>query len=149
MKYRRFRLGLMDGSAQMASRRRHKFDSVKGDLPADVLDCLTWGAMQTGNHVPLHCPMPEKVCDHAITLASAAVVGTPAEQRWGGMSRVSRVGHLLGSRELADMTTEVILRGAATHALVSGLAFVDAKPKVDREPIRAMATEAVKCKRTC
>ena len=60
------------------------------------------------------------------------------------MSRESRIGHLLGSRELADMPTEVILRGAATHALVSGLSCVDAQLKVDREPIRAMATEAVK-----
>ena len=34
----------------------------------------------------------------------------------------------------------------STHALVSGLAF-DAKLKVDREPIRAMAAEAVKRKR--
>ena len=44
------------------------------------------------------------------------MVGTPAEQRWGGMSRESRIGHLLGSRELADMPTEVILRGAAIGA---------------------------------
>ena len=67
------------------------------------------------------------------------------------MSRAGRAGHLLGSRlrELADTPTEVILRGAATHAraLVSGLAFVDAKLKADREPIRAMAAEAVKLKR--
>ena len=64
------------------------------------------------------------------------------------MSRASRVGHLLGSKELADMPNEVILRGAATHALASGgMAFVDAKLKVDREPIRAMAAGAVKCKR--
>ena len=45
------------------------------------------------------------------------------------------------------MPTEVILRGAATHALVSGLGFVDAKLKVDRELIRTMAAEAAKCKR--
>ena len=147
VKYRRFRLGLMDGSAQMVSRRTHKFqvDSVKGDLPADVLDCPTCGVMETGNHVLLHCPRTELVWDQAITLASAAMVGTPAEQRWG---RMSRIGHLLGSKELADMPTEVALRGAATHALVSGLSCVDAKLKVDREPIRAMATDAAKCKRT-
>ena len=42
------------------------------------------------------------------------------------MSRVSRVGHLPGSRELADMPTEVTPRSVATHALVSGLASVDA-----------------------
>ena len=51
------------------------------------------------------------------------------------MSRASRVGHLLGSRELADTPTEVILRGAVTKALVGGLAFV--------EPIRPMAAAAV------
>ena len=49
---------------------------------------------------------------------------------------------------MADTPTEVILRGAATHALVSGLAFVDAKLKVDREPTRAMAAEVVK-RRNC
>ena len=64
------------------------------------------------------------------------------------MNREGRIGHLLGSRELADMPTEVVLRGAATHALVSGVSFVDAKLKVDREPIRAMAAEAVK-RRNC
>ena len=68
------------------------------------------------------------------------------------MSRASRVGHLLGSRELAGMPTEVIHRGArvATHALVimSGLAFADVELKVDREPVRAMAAEGVKCKRS-
>ena len=63
-----------------------------------------------------------------------------------------RIGHLLGSRlqdsrELADMPTEVALGGAATHALVGGLSCVDAKPRVDRDPIRAMAAEAAKCKR--
>ena len=84
VKYRRSRLGLMDGSVQMVSRRTHKFDSVKDDLPADVLDCPTCGAIETGNRVLVHCPRTEKVWDHAITLASAAVVGTPAEQRWGG-----------------------------------------------------------------
>ena len=56
--YRRFRLGLMDGSAQMVSRRTHKFDSANGDLSADVLDCPTCGVMETGNHVLLHCRRP-------------------------------------------------------------------------------------------
>ena len=45
VKYRRFRLGLMDGSAQMVSRRTHRFDSVKGDLPAAVLHCPTCGVL--------------------------------------------------------------------------------------------------------
>ena len=36
---------------------------------------------------------------------------------------------------------------AVTQALVSGLSCVDAQLKVDREPIRAMAAAAVKCKR--
>ena len=108
-----------------------------------------WGhVMETGDHVLLHCPKTELVWNHAITLASAAVVGTPAEQRLGGMSReAGLIGHLLGSRELADMPTEVALRGAATHAVVSGLGFVDAKLKVERGAIRAMAAEAAKCKR--
>ena len=39
----------------------------------------------------------------------------------------------------------MILRGAATQALANGLAFTDAK--VDREPIRTMAAEAVKRRR--
>ena len=90
----------------MVSHRTHKFDSVKGDLPADVLDvhCPTCGVMETGNHVLMHCPRTQGVWGHAIEVASAAVVGTPAhaEQRWGGVSRASRVGHLLGSRELTD-----------------------------------------------
>ena len=133
--YRRFQLGLLDGAAQMVSRRTHKFDSVKRDLPANMLDCPTCGVMETGNHVLLHCPrtvQTEGVLDHAIEGSGAAVVGTPAAHQWGGMSRASRImhiSHLLGSMELADTPTEVILRGAATQALVSGLTFVDAKPK--------------------
>ena len=81
--YRRFRLGLMDGPAQMVSRRTHKFDSVKGDS----LDCPTCGVLETGNHALLHCPRTELVWDHAITLASAAVCTTPAERRWKGITR--------------------------------------------------------------
>ena len=65
VKYRRFRLGLMDGSAQIVSRRTHKFDSAKGALPADVLDCPTCGVMETGNHVLLHCPRTKAVWDQA------------------------------------------------------------------------------------
>ena len=52
-------------------------------------DCLTCGVMETGNRALLHCPATEAVWDHAITVASATVVGTPAEQSWGGMSRAS------------------------------------------------------------
>ena len=63
------------------------------------------------------------------------------------MTRECQIGHLLGARELVDLPTEVALRGAATQALVSGLSGVDAQLKVDREPIRAMAAEVVKCKR--
>ena len=92
VKCRRFRPGLLDGSAQIVSRRAHKCDSVKGDLPADidVLDCptLICGVLETGNHVLLHCLRTQVVWDQAITLASVAVVGTPAEQRWGGMSTI-------------------------------------------------------------
>ena len=107
--------------------------------------------METGNHVLLHCPKTELtlVWGQAITLASGAVVGTPAGQRRGGLSmhREGRMGHLLGPRGLVDMPTEVALRGAATHALVSGLSFVDAQLKADRKPPHAMAAEAVKCRR--
>ena len=48
-----------------------------------------------------------------------------------------------------DLPTEGALGGAATHALVGGLSCVDhdAKPRVDRDPIRAMAAKAAKCKR--
>ena len=63
------------------------------------------------------------------------------------MTRECQFGHLLITRELVDLPTEVALRGAATQALVSGLSCVDAQLKVDREPIRAMAAAAVKCKR--
>ena len=64
------------------------------------------------------------------------------------MTRERQIGHLLGTRELVDLPTEVALREAATQALVSGLSGVDAQLKVDRKPIRAMAAaEAVKCKR--
>jgi hypothetical protein len=87
------------------------------------------------------------VWDHAIALASAAVRTTPAERRWTGMTRECQIGHLLGTRELVDLPTEVALRGASTQALVSGLSYVDAQLKVDREPIRTLAAAAVKCKR--
>jgi hypothetical protein len=65
------------------------------------------------------------------------------------MTRECQIGHLLSTRELVDLPTEVALRGASTQALVSGLSCscVDAQLKVDREPIRAMAAAAVKCKR--
>ena len=63
------------------------------------------------------------------------------------MTREGQIGHLLSTRELVDLPTEVALRGASTQALVSGLSCVDAQLKVDREPIRTMAAAAVKCKR--
>ena len=131
----------------MVSRRTHKFDSVKADLPADVLHCPTCGALESGNHVLLHCPRTELAWDQAIKLASAAVRTTPAERRWTGMTRECKIGHLLSTRELVDLPTEVALREASTQALVSGLSYVDAQLKVDRGPIRALAAAAVKCKR--
>ena len=63
------------------------------------------------------------------------------------MARECQIGHLLGTRGLVDLPTEVALRGAATKALVSGLSWVDSRLKADREPTRAMTAEAVKCKR--
>ena len=66
--------------------------------------------------------------------------------KWGGMTRQSQVDHLLSSDELADRVTEVRLRARATKALVSGFALVDDALKVERDPIRARATELVKAK---
>ena len=65
------------------------------------------------------------------------------------MARECQIGHLLGTKELVDLPTEVALRGEATKALVSGMSAVDAQLKVDREPIRTMAPAAgaVKCRR--
>ena len=63
------------------------------------------------------------------------------------MAGEAKIGHLLGTRGLVDLPTEVALRGAATQALVSGLSWADAQLKVDREPVRAMAAAVVKCKR--
>ena len=69
------------------------------------------------------------------------------------MAREGQIGHLLGARGLVGLPAEVALRGAAaaTRALVpvSGLSGVEARLKVDREPLRAMAAdhEVAKCKR--
>ena len=58
-------------------------------LPPLAMDCPTCGvlAIETGNRVLLHCPRAELVWGHAIALASAAAVTTPAERRWMGMAR--------------------------------------------------------------
>ena len=56
---------------------------------------------------------------NAIPLASAAVCTTPAERRWKGMTRECQIGHLLSTRELVDVPTEMALRGAATQASVT------------------------------
>ena len=48
------------------------------------------------------------------------------------MTREGQIGHLLGTRGLVDLPTEVALRGEATQVLVSGLSCVDAQLKVDR-----------------
>ena len=62
------------------------------------------------------------------------------------LPRQSQVDHLLSWDGLADRVTEVRLRARATKALVSGFALVDAALKVERDPIRARATELVKAK---
>ena len=61
VKCRRFGLGLglVDGPAQMVSRRAHKFDSANGDLPAGVLDCPACGVLETGGHILLQTGMWE------------------------------------------------------------------------------------------
>ena len=56
VRFRRYRLGLLDGAAQMVARRTHKFESARQDLPSDVLDCPHCGVLESGNHVVLHCP---------------------------------------------------------------------------------------------
>ena len=146
VRFRRYRLGLMDGAAQMVARRTHRFESVRKDLPGDVLDCPHCGVMESGNHVVLHCPQTQGVWDEAIKVAGEDVQGTPVGAKWGGMTRQSQVDHLLSSEELGDRATEVCLRARATKALVTGFALVDASLKVDRDPIRARATELVKAK---
>ena len=101
VRFRRYRLGLVDGAAQMVARRTHRFESVRQDLPGTVLDCPHCEVMESGNHVVLHCPRTQGVWDEAIKVAGEDVEGTPVAGKWGGMARKSQVDHLLSSNELA------------------------------------------------
>ena len=68
VKFRRYRIGLMDGVAQMGmvARRVPKFVSVRKDLPGDVLDCPLCGILGSGNPVLLHCPRAAGVWGQAL-----------------------------------------------------------------------------------
>ena len=55
VKFRRYRLGLIDGAAKMVARRTPKFDSAKAALPAGILNCPTCGGVETANHVIVAC----------------------------------------------------------------------------------------------
>ena len=55
VKFRRSRLGLIDGAAKMVARQTPKFGSVKAALPEGLLNCPTCGGVETANHVLLHC----------------------------------------------------------------------------------------------
>ena len=70
VKFRRYRLGLIDGAAKMVVRRTPKFDSVKAALPAGILNCPTCGGVETANHVLLHCHRTQGVWDEATTTAT-------------------------------------------------------------------------------
>ena len=96
-----------------------------------------------------HCPRTQGVWDEAIKAEGEDAGGTPAAVKCGGVTRQPKADHLLSPYELADRATEVRLRarGRATKALVSGIALVDAALKVERDPMRARATELAKAKR--
>ena len=109
------------------------------DLLNNVLDCPQCGVMESGNHVGLHCPRTRGIWDKALQVAGEDAAGTSTAMRWAGMTRQSRIDHVLSSNELADRATEVFLRARATNALVSGLALADAALKVEKDPIRVQA----------
>ena len=111
VRFRRYRLGLLDGAAQMVAIRTHRLESVRKDLPSDVPDCPHCGVLESGNHVVLHCPRTQRVWDEAIKVAGGRMPrGPPVAGKWGGMTRQPQVDHLLSSNELADRVTEVRLR---------------------------------------
>ena len=149
VKFRRYRLGLIDGAAKMVARRTPKFDSVKAALPAGILNCPTCGGVETANHALRHCHRTQGVRDEAIVAATKGAKGTAAEGAWGALDRGSRVDHLLGSEDLVHGApiAEVALRAEATKPLVLGFARVDEKLKVDRAQIRALTKVAVKARR--
>ena len=149
VKFRRYRLGLIDGAAKMVARRTPKFESVKAALPEGILNCPTCGGIETANHVLLHCHRTQGVWDEAIVAATKGAKGTAAEGAWGALDRGRQVDHLLGSDDLVHDApiAEVALRAEATKSLVLGFARVDEKLKVDRAQIQALTKVAVKARR--
>ena len=85
VRFRRYRLVLIDGAAQMVARRTHRFESVRKDLPSDVLDCPHCGVMESGNHAALHghCFRTQGVWDEAINVAGEDAEGAPVAGKWG------------------------------------------------------------------
>lgn len=77
VRFRRYRLGLLDGAAQMVAIRTHRLESVRKDLPSDVPDCPHCGVLESGNHVVLHCPRTQGVWDEAIKVAGGGCCGDP------------------------------------------------------------------------
>ena len=121
------------------ARRTHRFESVRQDLRNNVLDCPRCGVLESGNHAALHCLRTWGVWDEAIRVAGE----DDAPVKWAGMTRQSRLDHLLSSNGLAGRAIEVRLRARATKALVSGMALADAALKVESDPIRVKATTLV------
>ena len=156
VKFRRYRLGLIDGAAKIVARRTPMFDSAKAALPAGILNCPACGGVETANHVLLHCHRTQGVWDEpAIVAATAGAKGTVVEGPWGALDRRRRAGNLLGSAGLVHgapiaevhVARALGLRAGATKSLVLGFARVDAQLKVDRAQIRALTKVAVKARR--
>ena len=153
VKFRRYRLGLIDGAAKMVARRTLKFESAKAALPAGILHCPACGGVETANHALLHCHRTQGVWDdhEAIAAATEGAKGTAAERARAALDRGRKANHLLGSADLVHGApiahAEVALRAGATKSLVLGFARVDGQLKVDRAPIRALAKAAAKARR--
>ena len=101
VRFRRYRLGLVDGAARIMARRTHRSESVRQDLPNNVLDCPRCGVMESGNHVVLHCPRTRGFWEGALRVDSEDAAGGGAAAKWAGMTRQSRMDHLLSSNELS------------------------------------------------
>ena len=122
VKFRRYRLGLIDGAARMVARRTPRCGSVKAALPEGILDCPTCGGVETANHVLLHCHRTQGVWDEAIAAAAEGARGAAAERAWGALDRERKANHPLGSADLVQGAPvaefEVALRAGATKSLV-------------------------------
>ena len=101
VKFRRYRLGLIDGAAKMVARRTPKFESAKAALLAGILNCPACGGVETADHVLLHCHRTQGVWDEAIVAATEGAKGTAAERAWCALDRGRRANRLLGPADLA------------------------------------------------